>query len=357
MKVCILGDGLTSLTLAKSLVNLGIFVDVYIDKKIKKIDKSRTIGISKSNVDFFNKHILNIEKLIWDIDKIEIYSCNLKNERVLNFESDKKQLFSIVRNFELYNLIFKNLKKNNFFNLKRNAGFEKLLKKDYKIIINCDPKNILSKKFFYKKINKNYNSHAHTAIIHHKKFINNNTATQIFTNLGPLAFLPISEKETSVVYSVRNLRDINLKKIINKFNSGYSITKINDISKFELKSSSLRNYKYKNILAFGDLLHRLHPLAGQGFNMTLRDVRFLSELFKFRLDHGLEIDSSICVNFEKKMRHKNYLFSNGIDLIYESFNFENKFKNSMISRSAQFLGKNKYINNFFKNFANTGINI
>ena len=31
MKVCILGGGLTSLTLAKTLVNLGIYVDIFLE--------------------------------------------------------------------------------------------------------------------------------------------------------------------------------------------------------------------------------------------------------------------------------------------------------------------------------------
>ena len=79
MKVCILGDGLTSLALAKALVNNGIHTDVFKSKNNKKKDKSRTLGISKSNIEFFNKKILNIENLLWDIKKIEIYSENLNN--------------------------------------------------------------------------------------------------------------------------------------------------------------------------------------------------------------------------------------------------------------------------------------
>ena len=50
---------------------------------------------------------------------------------------------------------------------------------------------------------KNYNSYAYTTILDHKKNLKNNTAIQIFTNKGPLAFLPISEFKTSIVYSVR----------------------------------------------------------------------------------------------------------------------------------------------------------
>ena len=62
MKVSILGDGLTSLALAKSFVNQGISVDIFSERKIKKNNKIQTIGISKANIDFFNKNILNINK-------------------------------------------------------------------------------------------------------------------------------------------------------------------------------------------------------------------------------------------------------------------------------------------------------
>ena len=35
-------------------------------------------------------------------------------------------------------------------------------------------------------------------------------ARQVFTKIGPLAFLPISDKETSIVYSIRNLSLIHI---------------------------------------------------------------------------------------------------------------------------------------------------
>ena len=55
MRVCILGNGLSSLTLAKSLVNQKIYVDVLYFKKSYLVNKTRTIGISKINVEFFNE--------------------------------------------------------------------------------------------------------------------------------------------------------------------------------------------------------------------------------------------------------------------------------------------------------------
>ena len=149
--------------------------------------------------------------------------------------------------------------------------------------------------------------------------------------------------------------DINIEEIIKKFNSKYKINKISKSTSFELKSSCLRSYYHKNIIAFGDMLHKLHPLAGQGFNMTIRDIKKIYELIKFRKEHGLDLNISLCSEFEKSTRDKNFLFLNGIDLIYEFFNYENKININNFSKSLKFFGKNKIINNFFTKFADNGL--
>ena len=137
--------------------------------------------------------------------------------------------------------------------------------------------------------------------------------------MGPLAFLPISENETSVVYSFYDKKSKNINNLIEKYNYKYKIQKIEKIKSFNLKSLSLRSYYHGHILAFGDLLHRIHPLAGQGFNMTIRDVKILLALIVKKHSLGLPLDSSINYEFEKKLRHKNLIFSDGIDLIHEFF--------------------------------------
>ena len=356
MKVAILGSGLSGLTLAMTLVNLGIKVDIISDQKIKKNNIFQTLGISKSNIDFFNENILNIEKFLWNIDKIEILSENLKNKKILNFSNNGNILFSVIKNFDLYNHLFSNLKKNKLAIFKKKISYDALIKEDYKLIFNCDYNNLISKKFFSKRINKNYHSFAHISILKHKK-ISNNTASQIFTKIGPLAFLPISETETSVVYSVKGKKNIDLKESIEKYNPKYKIIKINNVNSFKLKSSNLRSYYYKNIIAFGDSLHKLHPLAGQGFNMIIRDIMEILRLIEYKKEHGLDLDNSICIDFEKNSKNKNFLFSSGIDLIYEFFNIESKTKYKTFSKSVKFLNKNKLVNNFFKKFADSGMTI
>ncbi|MDA9853187.1 FAD-dependent monooxygenase [Candidatus Pelagibacter sp.] len=363
MNVCIIGEGLTALSLAKSLINKKINVHYYHKNRNGNFLSNRTIGISKSNFEFFKEKIFQISKNnYWKINRIEIYTDKVDTENLLKFENDKNVLFYIIKNDELLTLLKSNLIKSKFFKriiLKKNINEETLNKKKYDLIINCDANNFLAKKYFTKKITKNYYNLAYTTILKHKK-IENNTATQIFTKQGPIAFLPISSTETSVVYSV----DIKNKKfdnrdiidLINKNNPKYKINKIDKLNSFELSSSNLRNYYHKNILAFGDLLHRVHPLAGQGFNMTIRDLKILTKIIEGKIELGMQLDSLILDEFEKKTKDKNFVFSKAIDLIYESFNLDKKVQNKSFRKVFKSIGKNKNLNNYFIKLADTGMN-
>ena len=357
MKVCILGDGLTSLTLAKALVNLNVYVDIFSEKKNSIYSQTRTLGISKSNVDFFNKNIINFEKILWKLKKIEIFTDNLRKEKLLNFENNDNQIFSVIKNHDLYRLLEKNLSRNRFF--KKRIFVDKKISfiNDYELVINCDYFHSLTKKYFNKKIVKKYNSFAYTTLIRHEKILND-IATQIFTKKGPLAFLQVSDYETSIVYSVHNINgknNENIKDLIQKYNFKYKIHRINKIDSFELKSFNLRSYYNNNILAFGDLLHRIHPLAGQGFNMTLRDIKIFIDIIKNKLELGLPIDSLVNEEFERNSKHKNFIFTNGIDLIHNLFNLDRKIKNNLLSKSIQLIGKNYSVNKMFMKIADKGI--
>ena len=169
--------------------------------------------------------------------------------------------------------------------------------------------------------------------------------------------MPISDYETSVVYSIKNplKSTIEIKNLINIYNFKYKIKKINKIYSFKLKGLSLRSYYHKNILAFGDLLHRIHPLAGQGFNMTIRDIKILNNIIQNKIDLGLTLDFTLNKEFESNQKHKNYIFSSGIDLIYEFFNLERKTKNEFLSKSLQYLNKNPSIKNIFRKIADKGL--
>ena len=168
--------------------------------------------------------------------------------------------------------------------------------------------------------------------------------------------MPISDYETSVVYSINNQfkNETEINKLIKNYNPKYNLKQINKIESFDLKGLSLRSYFHKNILAFGDLIHKIHPLAGQGFNMTIRDIKTLNDLIQNKIKLGLPLDVKLNKEFENNQKHKNYMFTSGIDFIYEFFDLERKSKNNLLSKSIQYLNKNTSINKMFTKIADKG---
>ena len=155
MKVCIIGNGLTSLTLAKALVNQDIFVDIIYQNNQKHYSQNRTIGISKSNIEYFKKNISNIKKILWKIKNIKIFTENSKDDEIINFSDSDKSLFFLLQNNHLYKQLNSELQNNKFFNYKKNINYINLIKKEYKLIINCDSNHEITKKFFQKNREKN----------------------------------------------------------------------------------------------------------------------------------------------------------------------------------------------------------
>tara|TARA_Y100000996_G_C22533921_1_gene647607 strand:- start:851 stop:1945 length:1095 start_codon:yes stop_codon:yes gene_type:complete len=363
MTICLIGKNLTTLVLSKILINKGINVDLYypnkkLSKNLTNIN-SRTIGLSNDSIEFLESQKILYKKNCWNINKINLYKGkNLKS--FLNFNPKKSSFFMTPYN-KFYKSLESSLIKNKLVKnkkIKGNKSFLDIIKKNYEIIILTDKNNLLFKKYFSKQIKKNYNSIAYTSIIDHDN-VDNNIAEQYFTEFGPLAFLPISKTQTSIVYSVFD-RDLikNKSKVLNLikyYNRRYKIINISALQKFPINLSLSRNYFYKNILSFGDALHKIHPLAGQGFNMTLRDAKILSQLIEKNLDLGLNLDT-VLEKFEIKRKNSNFVFAMGIDFLHEFFKMISRYNTKSIDNVFEFMNKNIIIKKKLENFANKGFN-
>ena len=175
-----------------------------------------------------------------------------------------------------------------------------------------------------------------------------------------MAFLPLSQTKTSIVYSVEKkyrLEYNDIKNLILKFNKVYRIKKLDELEKLDLKFSFSRNFFYKNILCFGDAMHRIHPLAGQGFNMTLRDIKILNKLIDDKINYGLEINQSLLIDFKNKIQHFDYIYVTGINIINEFFILDNKLNSKISKNLFKILNKNKIFKEYSTIFADKGINI
>ena len=347
MNICLLGNNLTNLVLANILLKKKINVEI-ISQVQPMVFKNtlRTIAISNDNYNFLAQNIKGIKNLGWPTTKIKIYSEKSKSLDLFEFKNKNQNNFYLLKYINLFNLIKKN-KYLKFTRLK-NYDLELLKKRNYNLIINSEQNNSITKKYFQKKIEKNYNSLAFTAIIDHKK-VENKIAKQIFTKKGPLAFLPLSNNQTSIVFSNNSTKLINkisLLKIINKYNHEYQIDKISEVESFSIKFLVLRNYVFKNILSFGDLIHKVHPLAGQGFNMTIRDIKSLSNILDENIKLGIDDGEIIAQKFQEKNKHLNYMYGLGKDALNSFFKLDNKLENNLSDPIFKILKNNKFLNKY-----------
>jgi len=365
MNVGIIGNNLTSLTLAKALVNKKVNVTLFYKQNEKLVKSNRSIGITLKNLSFFNKKIFKIDKKFFkSIKEISIYFENSLKKETLNFKKDDLNLLNMIKVQDIFSILNIKLNQDKLFNKKKinKKNFYDLIENDkkYDLIFNCEKNNNLTKKYFYQNFKKDYKSKAITCSLFHKKKVNNK-ASQIFTKYGPLAFLPIKNNQTSIVFSIysknKKLSDNEILKIINFYNKNYKINKISELEKVDLKFSAPRKYYLGKILLFGDILHQIHPLAGQGFNMTLRDLEILLNLIQKKIDLGLHLDETINSEFEKKVKHFNFIYSNSINLLHDFFKFDSSYQNDFSHRILNLMSKNKNINNFFIKAANQGISI
>jgi len=358
MKICLIGKNLTNFVLAKNLSNKNLDVDILFKSKSQKKLSQRTLAISKENFNFLLKINNRMKIHSWPVKNIKIYSEGSNSKKLIEFKNKSRENFFLVKYIDILQSFEKICKNNRNIKLKKlsNKSKKSFLKKNYKLIINSNKKENYS----YNKIEKNYNSIAYTGILNHEFKKENNEAMQIFTRYGPLAFLPLSETKTSIVFSISNkfrVNDLQISDLIKKYNQSYKIKKFTKFEKANIKFFMKRNYFYKNILFFGDVLHTIHPLAGQGFNMTIRDIKILSSLIDEKIELGLELDESLFHDFQKKTKHLNYAFGVGIDFINEFFKIDNKINNLLSNSIFSVLGKSKLLKKYANLIADKGINI
>ncbi len=114
------------------------------------------------------------------------------------------------------------------------------------------------------------------------------TAFERFTADGPLALLPMSENRCSVVWSlppdqaeaVLALPDAPfLERLQDSFGERLGrFTKVGTRRSYALALTRVAEHVRARLALIGNAAHTLHPVAGQGFNLGLRDVAALAQV-------------------------------------------------------------------------------
>jgi len=113
------------------------------------------------------------------------------------------------------------------------------------------------------------------------------TAWQRFLPSGPLAFLPLTDGRCSIVWSAdsdeaRRLMELDDAGFCAALGEAfdYRLGKVLDCGErllFPLRRQYAERYVAPRLALVGDASHVVHPLAGQGVNLGLKDVRELSD--------------------------------------------------------------------------------
>ncbi len=114
------------------------------------------------------------------------------------------------------------------------------------------------------------------------------TAWQRFLPTGPLAFLPLTDNYSSIVWSTTpekaqellNLDEAEFKTALaNTFDHKLGdITELGPRAAFPLKGQHAKHYVQPHLALVGDAAHTIHPLAGQGVNLGFADISKLAEV-------------------------------------------------------------------------------
>jgi 2-octaprenyl-6-methoxyphenol hydroxylase len=384
-KICIIGSGLTGLTIAYLLSNFRLQIDIVEQDFNKKKINPTKIALSKNSLDqlclYGLKDIKKKSNIIRNIYLHDSYSSiSLKQDFHFSASNKEEALAYIIDGNILFSDINKKLKSlkninfikkeissindNKFF---KEITFKDLKKENYNLFIFASANNLflLSKFKLRKVVDKSYNEDAYVFNLYHKKIINN-SARQFFLKDGPLAFLPVSSTETSVIWSIKN-NSINKNYVSNNksltkfFNDHFKelfkeIISISETNKFNLNYIFNELKDSKRTLLFGDIANKIHPIAGQGWNMILRNMFSLIKVIKYSENLGLEIGNDIFVKkYLDEISLNNLTFATLIDGIRKIFDVKINSYAAIRKNTLSNLDKNSFIKNNFVNIANKGL--
>ncbi len=114
------------------------------------------------------------------------------------------------------------------------------------------------------------------------------TSFQRFLHTGPLAFLPLDDGSSSIVWTLSNKQALELLSVpevefceilAKKLDNRLGTTKLaSERASFALRRMQADSYQSDRTVLIGDAAHVIHPLAGMGVNLGLMDAASLAQI-------------------------------------------------------------------------------
>ena len=386
-KICVVGGGITGAVMVLLLKNSNMFKlnEIgWIKPKLKSKYDFRTTFYNETSLKLLNN--LNILKRLkkndyTSVKNIKVFGPNHSSPLEWDYFDTKRELGAVIKNDIVLNIIEDKLKDikqyDSLVNNTECKEFERTLYLENKTFINthlvlsADGKNSYLRKLLHvKTIKKNTKHIAISGFLKQSKN-HNSTAIQAFTNIGPIGILPYENK--NLVNFVLSIEKVECKKILSKENAEYFIcnelnkffshidlnfSPINKINKIENKLSFwdldlnlVLNPTSSRAILIGDAAHSIHPLAGQGLNLSLRDcgsaLNAIENCLKFGNDLG---DESILEFYKRERLSKNISMTAFTDLMFFGFTSTSNKTRSLLTKGMENLNKTN-LKNIFRDLA------
>ena len=139
-------------------------------------------------------------------------------------------------------------------------------------------------------------------------------ACERFVGSGPLAMLPIHDSDFAVVWTlepdaVESMRELADEQFLARLQLVYGdqagrFTDLGSRQVYPLSVSRLGRPSAPRVVAIGNAAHVVHPVAGQGFNLGLKDVADLADQIRDRVQRGDDIGDAHAVRRYARLRRR-----------------------------------------------------
>ena len=352
----IVGAGLIGSLLALSLIKRKFKVKI-IEKNLNISNDQRTLAINANSRDFLDqlglwKKIKNQPEII---QKIIIQDYLNENQKII-FNNVGEPMGYVALNIDLQAITRNQLEKNKCLLTGINLNQDEILpnkpillnKLTYtfkKIIFSTGKNTELKFGFSKKKFHTNHRSYV--GFFSHTKS-HQNIAYEIFTKKGPLAVLPAPDKKknfSTFIYSTPetlNTKD-HVKNLEKNFQHSHGTIKLHkQIFQFPLSPHLSKTFR-KNTILIGDSLRSMHPVAGQGWNLGIKDIQTFCNLID---QYGIEFKKFDQIYYGRRnLESMAYLGTTSlINYVYDNPNF---ISSVIIKSSFKILQRIKPFQNFF----------
>jgi 2-octaprenyl-6-methoxyphenol hydroxylase len=271
-------------------------------------------------------------------------------------------LMYVFENDKIKSILLKEISKNKIKIIRKDIKSLKDLKNfDLAVLCLGTKSSIYENITKLKPIKKDYKEIAVTGYVKHD-FKSLNTS-QFFLKEGPLAILPFSKNYFSIVWSInkkfyennsKKVKELVEHKLFEILKTKKSIS-VSNIQTYPISLNLKRQYYQKNILILGEGLHSIHPVAGQGFNLVIRDIKKLKEVIKYYVGLGISIKNSNALSdFYNSRKPENTIMGLGVDIAHNFFK-EKKFLDPIKKRILKQVSKSEFLKSLSKRISDKGL--